>query len=106
MQFPEQLKDAFLGPKDASGKRPGTRQSCQGCEQNFRLVEVTQDGKKSKSWTVANISWGVKEPQFCECFLVKCPSCGEPCQAVITSVKHNVAELVAAKPSLTPSKKP
>ena len=90
--FPDQLQPVL-----------GVGYGCESCQARFKLeLEVPHNGKKSKTWILATVTWGVKDPCFADVLLVKCPGCGNPCQAIITSQKKRVADLVEA-PKVPPT---
>lgn len=88
-QFPEELKPMI-----------GVKFGCQSCQHRFEVEEFHKpSGKKSKTWIFGQVLWGVKQPQFCDAFIIKCPGCGDPAQVVIISQKKDAASLlVKAEP--------
>lgn len=87
MEFPEQLKKII-----------GTRFGCEICQDHFVLEEIhAASKKKSKTWTLGTTTWGVKEPQVVECFIIKCPSCGNPRETIIISLRKPVSSLLSAQ---------
>jgi hypothetical protein len=97
LQYPEQLKKVI-----------GTNHGCQSCEHRFRLEELNANGKKSKTWTMGIVTWGQKDPQLCEAFIIKCPGCGNPSQVIITSLRQSAGPPPKADPAQateTPPKK-
>ena len=87
----------------------GTSWGCDACQHRFMVDELSpNNGKKSRTWILGALTWGTKEPCYAEAFIVKCPGCGNPIQAIIISQKKRVAELnKLAKPEelLPPVKK-
>jgi len=82
----------------------GVKFGCQSCQHRFEVEEFHKpSGKKSKTWILGQVTWGVKQPQFCDAFIIKCPGCGDPAQVVIISQKKDAsALLVKAEPERLP----
>lgn len=90
-EFPKELKETFLN----------TRHACPKCETRFELKETKPDGKKSRSWVRGVLTWGEKSPRAVECFIIKCPSCSQPTQAVIISLVEKLVEEAPVNPPPT-----
>lgn len=118
VQFPvaAQVFPAALKARDSSpdGETPGAfrvigkKFSCQACENHFTCVELDPNDpkKKSKSWAVGYLMWGTEDPSMVECFMVKCPSCGQPAMVVPISKRAKASQLVKVGNAPLPQKAP
>lgn len=104
-EFPEAFKKKL---PNGSFTLLGAKYACQACESSFELKEhhPTDPNKKSRSWCVGYVVFGKDDPSMVECFIVKCPSCGQPSLIAPVSKRKLASEVMKSAPPTPPPTPP